>query len=116
MYKFNSKTDADGVVYCDVVSAEETLLAVGTASLVSGTSNDVTAFTVEGAAGAFNVTDTTIYFVKADGTIEKVDSSYIPGAYVAVYGTTDGGYHFAKTIYVFDKNVSELPARYHAAP
>lgn len=114
MYKFNSKTDADGVVYCDVVSAEETLLAVGTASLVSGTSNDVTAFTVEGAAGAFNVTDTTIYFVKADGTIEKVDSSYIPGAYVAVYGTTDGGYHFAKTIYVFDKNVSELPAQYHA--
>ena len=116
MYKFNSKTDADGVVYCDVVSAEETLLAVGTASLVSGTSNDVTAFTVDGAAGAFNVSDTTIYFVKADGTIEKVDSSYIPGAYVAVYGTTDGGYHFAKTIYVFDMNVSELPARYHAAP
>lgn len=113
MYKFNSKTDADGVVYCDVVSAEETLLAVGTASLVSGTSNDVTAFTVEGAAGAFNVSDTTIYFVKADGTIEKVDSSYIPGAYVAVYGTTDGGYHFAKTIYVFDNNVSELPAPYH---
>lgn len=112
MYKFNSKTDADGVVYCDVVSAEETLLAVGTASLVSGTSNDVTAFTVEGAAGAFNVSDTTIYFVKADGTIEKVDSSYIPGAYVAVYGTTDGGYHFAKTIYVFDENVSELPAPY----
>ena len=112
MYKFNSKTDADGVVYCDVVSAEETLLAVGTASLVSGTSNDVTAFTVEGTAGAFNVSDTTIYFVKYDGTIEKVDSSYIPGAYVAVYGTTDGGYHFAKTIYVFDKNVSELPAPY----
>ena len=112
MYKFNSKTDADGVVYCDVVSAEETLLAVGTASLVSGTSNDVTAFTVEGTAGAFNVSNTTIYFVKYDGTIEKVDSSYIPGAYVAVYGTTDGGYHFAKTIYVFDKNVSELPAPY----
>lgn len=116
MYKFNSKTDADGVVYCDVVSEEKTLLAVGTASLVSGTSNDVTAFTVEDAPGAFNVSDTTIYFVKYDGTIEKVDSSYIPGAYVAVYGTTDGGYHFAKTIYVFDKNVSELPARYHAAP
>ena len=112
MYKFNSKTDADGVVYCDVVSAEETLLAVGTASLVSGTSNDVTAFTVEGTAGAFNVSNTTIYFVKYDGTIEKVDSFYIPGAYVAVYGTTDGGYHFAKTIYVFDKNVSELPAPY----
>ena len=112
MYKFNSKTDADGVVYCDVVSAEETLLAVGTASFVSGTSNDVTAFTVEGTAGAFNVSNTTIYFVKYDGTIEKVDSSYIPGAYVAVYGTTDGGYHFAKTIYVFDKNVSELPAPY----
>ena len=112
MYKFNSKTDADGVVYCDVVSAEETLLAVGTASLVSGTSNDVTAFTVEGTAGAFNVSDTTIYFVKADGTIEKVDSSYIPGAYVAVYGTTDGGYHFAKTIYVFDRNTTELPAQH----
>lgn len=116
MYKFNSKTDADGVVYCDVVTAETDLLAVGTASLVSGTSNDVTAFTVDGAAGAFNVSDTTIYFVKYDGTIEKVDSSYIPGAYVAVYGTTDGGYHFAKTIYVFDENVSERPARYHAAP
>ena len=116
MYKFNSKTDADGVVYCDVVSAEETLLAVGTASLVSGTSNDVTAFTVAGTAGAFNVSNTTIYFVKADGTIEKVDSSYIPGAYVAVYGTTDGGYHFAKTIYVFDKFVSELPAQYTVTP
>lgn len=112
MYKFNSKTDADGVVYCDVVTAETDLLAVGTASLVSGTSNDVTAFTVAGTAGAFNVSNTTIYFVKADGTIEKVDSSYIPGAYVAVYGTTDGGYHFAKTIYVFDKYVSELPAPY----
>ena len=116
MYKFNSKTDGDGVVYCDVVSAEETLLAVGTASLVSGTSNDVTAFTVAGTAGAFNVSNTTIYFVKADGTIEKVDSSYIPGAYVAVYGTTDGGYHFAKTIYVFDEHVSELPAPYTVTP
>lgn len=116
MYKFNSKTDGDGVVYCDVVSAEETLLAVGTASFVSGTSNDVTAFTVAGTAGAFNVSNTTIYFVKADGTIEKVDSSYIPGAYVAVYGTTDGGYHFAKTIYVFDEHVSELPAPYTVTP
>ena len=110
MYKFNSKTDADGVVYCDVVTAEEGLLAVGTANVVAGTSNDVTAFTVEGTAGAFNVSNTTIYFVKADGTIEKVDSSYIPGAYVAVYGTTDGEYHFAKTIYVFDRYNTELPA------
>ena len=112
MYKFNSKTDADGVVYCDVVTAEENLLAVGTADVVSGTSNDVTAFTVDGTAGAFNITDTTIYLVKADGTIEKVDSSYIAGAYVAVYGTTDGGYHFAKTIYVFDRNTTELPAQH----
>ena len=110
MYKFNSKTDADGVVYCDVVTAEEGLLAVGTANVVAGTSNDVTAFTVEGTDGAFNVSNTTIYFVKADGTIEKVDSSYIPGAYVAVYGTTDGEYHFAKTIYVFDRYNTELPA------
>lgn len=112
MYKFNSKTDADGVVYCDVVSAEEDLLAVGTADVVSGTSNDVTAFTVDGTAGAFNITDTTIYLVKVDGTIEKVDSSYIAGAYVAVYGTTDGGYHFAKTIYVFDPNTTERPAQH----
>ena len=112
MYKFNSKTDADGVVYCDVVTAEENLLAVGTADVVSGTSNDVTAFTVDGTAGAFNVSDTTIYLVKADGTIEKVDSSYIAGAYVAVYGTADGGYHFAKTIYVFDRNTTELPAQH----
>ena len=112
MYKFNSKTDADGVVYCDVVTAEEDLLAVGTADVVSGTSNDVTAFTVDGTAGAFNISDTTIYLVKADGTIEKVDSSYIAGAYVAVYGTTDGGYHFAKTIYVFDPNTTERPAQH----
>lgn len=115
MYKFNSKTDADGVVYCDVVSHEDALLAVGTANLVAGTSNDVTAFTVVGTPGAFNVSDTTIYLVKADGTIEKVDSSYIAGSYVAVYGTSDGEYHFAKTIYVFAKYSTELPPQY-AAP
>ena len=115
MYKFNSKTDADGVVYCDVVSYENALLAVGTANLVAGTSNDVTAFTVVGTPGAFNVSDTTIYLVKADGTIEKVDSSYIVGSYVAVYGTSDGEYHVAKTIYVFDKYSTELPPQY-AAP
>ena len=114
MYKFNSKTDADGVVYCDVVAVDNDLLAVGTANVVAGTSNDVTAFTVKNAegnevGGAFNVSGATIYLVKANGTVEKVDSSYIRGATVAVYGVANGEYHYANAIYVFDADTTEVP-------
>ena len=107
MYKFNSKTDADGVVYCDVVAFDDDLLAYGTVSQVNKVSNDVTAFTVTGAEGAFNVSGATIYLVKANGTVEKVDSSWIEGATVAVYGVANGEYHYATAIYVFDADLTD---------
>ena len=107
MYKFNSKTDADGVVYCDVVAFDDDLLAYGTVSQVNKVSNDVTAFTVTGAAGAFNVSGATIYLVKANGTVEKVDSAWIEDATVAVYGVANGEYHYATAIYVFDADLTD---------
>ena len=111
MYKFNSKTDADGVVYCDVVAFDDDLLAYGTVSQVNKVSNDVTAFTVTGAEGAFNVSGATIYRVKANGTVEKVDSSWIEGATVAVYGVANGEYHYATAIYVFDADLTAQTTR-----
>ena len=105
MYKFTTKVDADGVTYSDVVTAEETKLAQGIAH-VNGSSNDVTAFTVEGNPKAFNLTDVKIYLVKANGTIEAVDKIWIDGAYVVVYGEKADNY--ATTVYVFD-SFAELP-------
>ena len=105
MYKFTTKVDADGVTYSDVVTAEETKLAQGIAH-VNGSSNDVTAFTVEGNAKAFNLTDVKIYLVKANGTIEEADKPWIDGAYVVVYGNAADNY--ATTVYVFD-SFAELP-------
>ena len=105
MYKFTTKVDADGVTYSDVVTAEETKLAQGIAH-VDGSSNDVTAFTVEGNPKAFNLTDVKIYLVKANGTIEAVDKTLIDGAYVVVYGEKADNY--ATTVYVFD-SFAELP-------
>ena len=105
MYKFTTKVDADGVTYSDVVTAEETKLAQGIAH-VDGSSNDVTAFTVEGNPKAFNLTDVKIYLVKANGTIEAVDKIWIDGAYVVVYGEKADNY--ATTVYVFD-SFAELP-------
>ena len=105
MYKFTTKVDADGVTYSDVVTAEETKLAQGIAH-VDGSSNDVTAFTVEGNPKAFNLTDVKIYLVKANGTIEAVDKTWIDGAYVVVYGEKADNY--ATTVYVFD-SFAELP-------
>ena len=99
MYKFTTKVDADGVTYSDVVTAEETKLAQGIAH-VNGSSNDVTAFTVEGNPKAFNLTDVKIYLVKANGTIEEADKAWIDGAYVVVYGNAADNY--ATTVYVFD--------------
>ena len=99
MYKFTTKVDADGVTYSDVVTAEETKLAQGIAH-VNGSSNDVTAFTVEGNAKAFNLTDVKIYLVKDNGTIEEADKTWIDGAYVVVYGNAADNY--ATTVYVFD--------------
>ena len=105
MYKFTTKVDADGVTYSDVVTAEETKLAQGIAH-VNGSSNDVTAFTVEGNAKAFNLTDVKIYLVKDNGTIEEADKTWIDGAYVVVYGNAADNY--ATTVYVFD-TFAELP-------
>ena len=105
MYKFTTKVDADGVTYSDVVTAEETKLAQGIAH-VNGSSNDVTAFTVEGNAKAFNLTDVKIYLVKANGTIVEADKAWIDGAYVVVYGKAADNY--ATTVYVFD-SFAELP-------
>lgn len=105
MYKFTTKVDADGVTYSDVVTAEETKLAQGIAH-VNGSSNDVTAFTVEGNPKAFNLTDVKIYLVKANGTIEEADKTWIDGAYVVVYGKAADNY--ATTVYVFD-SFAELP-------
>ena len=105
MYKFTTKVDADGVTYSDVVTAEETKLAQGIAH-VNGSSNDVTAFTVEGNAKAFNLTDVKIYLVKDNGTIEEADKTWIDGAYVVVYGNAADNY--ATTVYVFD-SFAELP-------
>ena len=105
MYKFTTKVDADGVTYSEVVTAEETKLAQGIAH-VDGSSNDVTAFTVEGNPKAFNLTDVKIYLVKANGTIEAVDKTWIDGAYVVVYGEKADNY--ATTVYVFE-SFAELP-------
>ena len=105
MYKFTTKVDADGVTYSDVVTAEETKLAQGIAH-VNGSSNDVTAFTVEGNVKAFNLTDVKIYLVKDNGTIEEADKTWIDGAYVVVYGNAADNY--ATTVYVFD-SFAELP-------
>lgn len=105
MYKFTTKVDADGVTYSDVVTAEETKLAQGIAH-VNGSSNDVTAFTVEGNPKAFNLTDVKIYLVKANGTIEEADKTWIDGAYVVVYGNAADNY--ATTVYVFE-SFAELP-------
>ena len=105
MYKFTTKVDTDGVTYSDVVSYENSKLAQGTAH-VNGSSNDVTAFTVDGNNLAFNLTDVKIYLVKADGTIEAVDKTWIDGAYVVVYGEKADNY--ATTVYVFD-SFAELP-------
>lgn len=99
MYKFTTKVDTDGVTYSDVVSYENSKLAQGTAH-VNGSSNDVTAFTVDGNNLAFNLTDVKIYLVKANGTIEAVDKTWIDGAYVVVYGNAADNY--ATTVYVFD--------------
>ena len=99
MYKFTTKVDTDGVTYSDVVSYENSKLAQGTAH-VNGSSNDVTAFTVDGNNLAFNLTDVKIYLVKADGTIEAADKVWIDGAYVVVYGTPADNY--ATEVYVFD--------------
>jgi len=105
MYKFTTKVDTDGVTYSDVVSYENSKLAQGTAH-VNGSSNDVTAFTVDGNKLAFNLTDVKIYLVKANGTIEAVDKTWIDGAYVVVYGEKADNY--ATTVYVFD-SFAELP-------
>ena len=99
MYKFTTKVDTDGVTYSDVVSYENSKLAQGTAH-VNGSSNDVTAFTVDGNNLAFNLTDVKIYLVKDDGTIEAADKAWIDGAYVVVYGTPADNY--ATEVYVFD--------------
>ena len=101
MYKFFTKVDENGNVYVTFAYEDTYLLAQGYAK-VSTVSNDVTAFTVGTDPRAFNVTGTTIYLVNANGTIEKVDSNYIDGAYVMVYGDKDN-LDIAVTIYAFDK-------------
>lgn len=105
MYKFTTKVDTDGVTYSDVVSYENSKLAQGIAH-VNGSSNDVTAFTVDGNNLAFNLTDVKIYLVKANGTIEVADKTWIDGAYVVVYGEQADNY--ATAVYVFD-SFAELP-------
>lgn len=102
MYKFFTKVDENDNVYVTFAYEDTYLLAQGYAK-VSTVSNDVTAFTVGTVQRAFNVTGTTIYLVNANGTIEKVDSKYIDGAYVMVYGDKDN-LDIAVTIYAFDKN------------
>ncbi len=102
MYKFYTNIDENDNVYVTFAQENKYLLAQGYAK-VSGTSNDVTAFTVTGSDRAFNVTGTTIYFVHVNGTVEKVDSGYINGAYVVVYGSEDN-LNVAVTIYAFDTN------------
>ena len=102
MYKFYTELDKNDNTFVSFAFEESYLLAQGHAQ-VSSTSNDVTAFTVGTDDRAFNVTGTTIYLVKADGTIETVDSSYINGAFVMVYGDKDNT-RVAVTIYAFDKN------------
>ena len=107
MYKFYTQIDENDNVYVTFAYETRYLLAQGYAK-VSSTSNDVTAFTVGTDPRAFNVTGTTIYLVKADGTMEKVDSSYIDDAYVVVYGDKDN-LDIAVTIYAFAPN-AEHPA------
>ena len=107
MYKFYTNIDENDNVYVAFAQENEYLLAQGYAK-VSSTSNDVTAFTVGTDPRAFNVTGTTIYLVRANGTVEKVDSVYINGAYVVVYGDKDN-LDIAVTIYAFDTN-AEHPA------
>ena len=107
MYKFWTKIDKNDNTYVTFAYEDTYLLAQGYAK-VSTTSNDVTAFTVGDDARAFNVTGTTIYLVKADGTMETVDSSYLNGAYVMVYGDKDN-YRVAVTIYAFDKFAFNFP-------
>ena len=110
LYKFFTCIDDNGNTYADFAYEDINLLAQGIAK-VKGTSNDVTAFTVGTDPRAFNVTGTTIYLVKADGTMEKVDSSYIDDAYVMVYGDADHTPHYAVTIYAFAPN-AEHPANH----
>ena len=107
MYKFFTQIDENDNVYVTFAYETRYLLAQGYAK-VSTVSNDVTAFTVGTDPRAFNVTGTTIYLVNANGTIEKVDSGYINGAYVMVYGDKDN-LDIAVTIYAFAPN-AEHPA------
>ena len=107
MYKFFTQIDENDNVYVTFAYETRYLLAQGYAK-VSTVSNDVTAFTVGTVQRAFNVTGTTIYLVKADGTMEKVDSGYINGAWVMVYGDKDNT-DIAVTIYAFAPN-AEHPA------
>ena len=109
MYRFWTELDENDNTYVVFAYEDTYLLAQGYAK-VSGTSNDVTAFTVGTDPRAYNVTGTTIYLVKANGTIEKVDSSYIDGAYVMVYGDKDN-LKVAVTIYAFDKNAFHFPEK-----
>ena len=102
MYKFYTNIDENDNVYVTFAQENKYLLAQGYAK-VSSTSNDVTAFTVGTDPRAFNVTGTTIYLVNANGTVEKVDSRYIDGAWVVVYGSEDN-LNVAVTIYAFDTN------------
>ena len=105
LYKFFTNIDDKGNTYVYFAGEDTYLLAQGIAE-VADTSKDVTAFTVKGNNAAFNVTGATIYLVKADGTMETVDSSYIPGAYVMVYGDADHIFnsYYAVTIYAFATN------------
>ncbi len=110
LYKFFTRIDDKGNTYVYFAREDTYLLAQGIAQ-VADTSKDVTAFTVAGNPVAFNVTGTTIYLVNADGTMETVDSSYINGAYVMVYGDADHTFNYAVTIYAFNTN-AQRPAEH----
>ena len=110
LYKFFTSIDDKGNTYVYFAREDTYLLAQGIAQVAS-TSKDVTAFTVGDNPIAFNVTGTTIYLVNADGTMETVDSSYINGAFVMVYGDADHTFNYAVTIYAFNTN-AQLPAEH----
>ena len=101
MYTFTTEVDENGVTYSKFFAYEAKKIANGYAK-VQMTANDITAFTVDGEARAFNVTGVKFYLIDAKGELSEVTAEYLDGAYVVVYG--NNAINYATEVYIYDAN------------
>ena len=109
LYTFVAKVDADGVTYCDVIKAQETV-SMFSGIAAAACSKDSTSLKIvkimDGATyyETIGLTDVVIYNVKADGTVVKADASCIAEGDQIVYSrVTSKGYAPYAVLYVIDQ-------------